>query len=302
VSPKANQELKQFLDTYNTNGIVGQVVSAGAAVLYFFGLVTDIENVVNIDIDEAFTVLSGPSVFATAWRAQALAYIREQITPKNAHTQEGRMWQRLYDVIRDPSRYKDGGAKVESGRRNLMLRALPAERLRSIAGSHVLTAQDRVEVSKLIAALRGYHPSMDYLATSDLILDVYTATPNGLTISARDQYLLNHALLVLPVPAKNSLKINFRQNAERADLNSQLWRSHEKYLEAEEWDRDSEVRLLSVMAGDTDDLGYVDDFRQFRDTFWRDVPSALSQTATVWKTNQSGNPAPNIWTFHWPGN
>lgn len=303
VSPQARVDVKEFLQLYNQGGQIGQIVAAAGALFSLFGLVTEPTPYIRLtfDADEVVTVLSAPSIFAAAWRAQALRYVREYINPTRAHTQEGRMWQRLEDIIRDPARYRDGGMRL-TPERKLMLRALPGERYRSIAGDHALTRYDQQEMGKLVDSLRGNPVVMDYVVKSDVVLGIFTPGPSGPTLSARDQYLLNMGLLRLPVAAKQRLAQAFWLNANDQNANPNFWRSLADYLTREEWARNSEIRLVGAIAGYTDDLGFTDDLRRYDDGFWaHTAPAALATTGGLFQFRLPPQNGPQVWTFDYPG-
>lgn len=301
VSPQAKADLKEFIKTYNATGHVGQLVAAAATLFAMFGLVTEPDlSQIDFNIDETVMVLSAPSIFAAAWRAQALDYVRGYINPSRAHTQEGRMWQRMEDLIREPGRYRDGGIKREPNGQ-IQMRALPAQRYRDVPGDYPLTQADEVELGRLIDSLRRNPIAMDYLAKTDAVLGIYTQDPQGRPrLSARDQYLMNMALLRLAPQEKTQLAQAFWRNTQfPAALTPAFWSSMSAYLQREEWDRNSHIAILRHMAGFSDDLGFPDELPRYDDGFWTNIaPAALAATGPIFVFPQHG---PQAWTFHYPG-
>ena len=311
VSQKARNDLTEFINIHKTNGAVGKVVAAFASILHVSGLITSPENVVLIDVEETVLVLSGPTVFTNAWRAQALSYIRSFISPSTAHKPEGRMWQRMQDVIRNPERYKDGGIKKDSNGK-LILRALPSDRYRSIASSIEMTQMDRVHLEMLYDALRQHPIAMDYLATTGFAIGDYIDGDKGKTISVRDHLLLNKALQALDPGYKNYLSEAFSQTANSPNHTQLLWLRCAKYLRGEYWmDSHSSAKIMRHMAGYSDSLGFEDDEAAYSGGFWDSAIKELQATGTPRNFQIYFQPLPatggqwkappqRVYTFYWP--
>jgi hypothetical protein len=264
VSPATKRDLEAFIAMHNDPVLVGF-----GNLLSLFGLTTPSITLAAIDIEGMVTSLEQPSVLTDAWRAKAIDYINEMIDADNAARSERQMWQRLKDVIRNPERYREGIRVTPEGK--VMLRTAPGERFRGVAGDFATTEFDRRELSRLAEAMWSDRRAMDYLGLTDLALGDFTPRDGDLTLSVRDQLLINEALIRMPGPAKRQLAGAFRWNAGHPLANRALWLKLTRYLYRREWAGDR-----VILTSDPDEFGLQDDLPNYDDGFWDRAGGAVA--------------------------
>lgn len=304
VSEDAEARLKDFLTTYSTNGTVGSFVAATAAVFSAFGLFS-IDNsfpavqaafkLQSFDADEVLLTLTAPSIWNRAWRAQAVAFCEAEasLAVARRRSNESRMWLHVRDVIANPERYLEGGIQYAPGENRLMLRSLPGEGFRSIAGlDYELTPLDREQLGRLTHVLMSFPASRDYLITADYIQDLGSFR----TISKRDKMLLNLALLGLPPGVKAWLEQGFQVNASHARTTNAFWWMLARYRHVEDWEN------MRGLAGFVDILGFpTNDVPPQSDIVWGEYPvQPLLGPAMPPRWNRPAEGEP-VYTFFWVG-
>ncbi|MEY3499225.1 MAG: hypothetical protein RL308_894 [Bacteroidota bacterium] len=260
VSRDTEKRLTDFINTYKTNGNVGEFVATVASVFSAFGLFDLTSSIPTADAvlklatfgsEEVLTRLSAPSIWNRAWRGQAASFCEsEWFTALNqGKTKDAQMWLRLRDIIANPERYKNGGMKYNHQEKKLMLRSYPAEAYRNIAGFDIeLTDMDINQLGFLTNYLMYFPQSRDYIIYADYIYDLGKPKNKFKKITARDKMFLNLALLGLNQASKNFLENAFITNSINPNQSYRFWSALKTYLYVDKWDNggapDSEIDFL----------------------------------------------------------
>lgn len=297
ISADAESRVKDFFRNYKDQTQVGGFVAAIASIFTLFDLfninsefpaIDVIFKTATFDANEVVLKLSAVNVWNRAMRAQAAGIIESEMALALARgqTQEAKMWRMLRDIIANPERYQNGGIKWDAKEKKLMLRSLPAEAYRSVAGfTETLTPADISQLGALTNTLTYYAASRDFIIYADYIYELHLPYARFQKITMHDRMLLNKALLVLPPGVKNYLDGAMLHNAGNPSMTYALWSKLRKFLANEEWNM-GRVPDVSIDA-----LGFTnDDLPQQSDLVLGQYPAPArinTQIPAAWAVPQN---------------
>jgi hypothetical protein len=241
VSPDTERRVKEFIDTYKSNGNVGNIVTAVAAFFSLFDLFSIEKSYSDLHAryksgtfnpDEILAILSAGDTWSRAWRAQAVAFCEQEygLAIQQSRFQDAKMWVRLRDIIANPTGYQNGGIKFDPAKKSVSIRSYPFDGFRSVAGMATpLSVNDAEPLRNLSNFLSKFPAARDFLIYADYVTWLNNDSLTTKPISKRDLMILNKAIISLHPAAKDYVRHFFNLYSNTQGMTQEFWSSMTQY-------------------------------------------------------------------------